>query len=193
MPVPVLPNVWQARLVWSSASAPRRAVNDLYFLDEFSAYAADGVNGALAANFSVDMWKNVTSAASISNIQITKLDGVTASTDFLTGSGAQYTGDGDTDLILQGSQVVTLRTGLIGRSHRGRIYLPWIGGGNQISGVINAGDTVIAQAGWTAFHGGMTTAGLPPVVVSRVLNASFPVTSITVQPFLKTQRRRAIR
>lgn len=193
MPLPIVANLFLVRLHWTSNQAPRAAVNDLFIHDDAGGHTGNDVYTALNANIFRAMWENVNSTAVVDKVITTKLDGTAASVDHATGSTITWTGVGGTDPILQGCQVVTLRTGFRGRSRRGRIYLPWIAEDTQASGTIDSTRTATCQTNWDTFRANMKTAGFPLHVCSRLHNDSVEVSSITVQPFLKTQRRRTRR
>lgn len=193
MPLPVVADTYLCKLVWSSVNAPRRAVNDLFFHDDAGGHTGTDVYNAIDAHVTSNMWTPVAASASVVTVTTTKLDGSAASIDHATASPAKWTGQGGTDLILQGCQVVTLRTGFRGRSRRGRVYLPWIAEVDQDNGVINVGNVTAVQTGWAAFLTAMKAAGYPLHVCSRLHNDSIEVVSVTAQPYLKTQRRRTRR
>lgn len=108
----------------------------------------------------------------------------------VTGGAGSGSGSGP----LQQAMVMTLRTGLAGRSHRGRMYLPAFG--LNLSGHIFAStptsDAVEAVAAFLsavndAFPGG------PVCVVSQTLSTATAVTSVDADYRADVQRRRANR
>jgi hypothetical protein len=193
MPLPVVANLYLCKLHWNVTGAPRAMVNDLFLHDDAGGHTGNDVYNAIDAAVTRTLWQNVNSSAVVDKVVTTKLDGSAASIDHSTGSPIKWTGAGGTDMILQGSQVVTLRTGFRGRSRRGRIYLPAIAEDTQVSGVIDATRTATCQGAWDTFRAALKTAGYPIHVCSRLHNDSIEIVSCTVQPFLKTQRRRARR
>lgn len=193
MPLPIISDLYLCRLIWNSASAPRPASNDLYFKDQAGGHTGTDVYNAINAHVVANMWTNCHSGGSVAKVVTTKLDGTAASVDHVTGSPAKWTGSGGSDPILQGCQVVTLRTGFRGRSRRGRIYLPWIAETNQVAGTCDPTDTALMQTAWGTFLSDMVTAGYPLHVCSKLHSDSIQVATTTVQAFLKTQRRRTRR
>lgn len=94
---------------------------------------------------------------------------------------------------LQIAMVVTLRTGLAGRSRRGRMYLPAQGilptvnhvwSTTQVSNVVNAVAAVFTQMN-------VTTDAPRVCVVSQTLGQAFVVTDVDADQRADVQRRRA--
>jgi hypothetical protein len=193
MPLPVVANLYLCKLHWTVTSAPRPMINDLFIHDDAGGHTGTDVYNALNTNWTRGMITSVNSAAVVDKVITTKLDGTAASIDHSTGSPVKWTGNGGTDYILQGAQVVTLRTGFRGRSRRGRIYLPAIAEDNQLDGVILAANVTTAQTAWDTFLTAMKAAGYPLHVCSRLHSDSIEVVSVTVRGYLNTQRRRARR
>ena len=151
------------------------------------------VYNAVAAAMHANMWNMVNGGGTINTVVVTKLDGVSAGVVFSTGGGAVWQGGGSGEPIPQGCAVVTFRTTQRGRSGRGRVYLPWITEPNQTAGVLSASAVTACQTAWDAFATALSTATYPLVVVSGVLGVANLTQSQLVRPFLKTQRRRALR
>jgi hypothetical protein len=194
MPLPVVTDLYLARLVWTNANAPRTATINLYFKDQAGGHTGTDVYNAVNTAVTQSMWDFTTSGSSVTKVITTKLDGVAASVDHLTGSPAKWTGGGlGTDIILQGCNVITIRTGFRGRSRRGRVYVPWVSEGEQTNGVLASADVAAVQTAWGTFLAAMVTAGYPMHVCSPLHSDSVQASSVTVQPYVKTQRRRAKR
>jgi hypothetical protein len=106
--------------------------------------------------------------------------------------------DGAAQAPLGSSYTVTLSTGLVGRSARGRIYgvglsTPAIVNGNRVADAYRDG----YQACWYAWLSRFDTAGYAPQVVSfvdagvpRTEGRMLPILSVNVRFPLATQRRR---
>lgn len=191
--LPIIPHVFQVKLLWAASDLPKVATNDLYFKDLTNVAAETDVQTALAANVTAGMWTAVYNNAVVTNTIITRLDGVSAGVQFATGGGAKWTGGSGTDPILQGAQVVTLRTLIGGRSYRGRIYLPWISEAAQSKGLVTPATVTSMQTAWNTFRGAMETAQYSPQVVSALHSTSQQVSAFVVRGNLTTQRRRALR
>lgn len=193
MPLPVIPYVFQCRLIWSSSQAPRNASNNLYFKDLAGTAAEVDVFNALDASVTDTMWSQTAGNAKVSQVIVTKLDGLSAGVIFPTGGPTRWTAQGG-DIILQGCQVVTIRTLTGGRSFRGRIYLPWVGESEQTNGMFDAaGIASVQQPAWDTFRAAMETANMSPVVVSPLLVDDTQVAAYVCRGNVTTQRRRAIR
>lgn len=193
LPLPVVSDVYLTRLVFTDANAPRDAVCDLYFKDSAGGHTGDDLFTAFAASVRRDQWAFQKTTTKLTNVKTTKLDGTAATRDHLTDSNVKWTGQASGALILQGCDVVTIRTGFRGRSRRGRIYLPWVCEDVQDNGILGTASVSAAQTAWSAFLADMVTAGYPPHVVSPLHGDSVQAVSYTVRPYLKTQRRRARR
>jgi hypothetical protein len=193
LPLPIVANSYLTRLVWSSSQAPRPAVNDLCFHDDAGGHTGTDVYNAINAAVSQQMWAGVVGTASVIDVLTTKLDGSAATVHHATGSPTKWSGTTGGGAILQGAGVVTLRTGFRGRSYRGRIYLPWIAEDDQTDGILLAGNVTAAQTAWSTFMAAVKAAGYPIHVLSRLHSTSTEIVSVTVEPYLKTQRRRTRR
>lgn len=193
MPLPVVADVYLARLVFADANAPREAVCDLYFKDTVGSQTGDDLFTDFAASVRRDQWAFQKTTTKLTNLKTTKLDGTAATRDHLTDSNVKWTGQSAGELILQGANVVTVRSGFRGRSRRGRIYLPWVAEDVQSNGILSSANVTAAQTAWGSFMADMVTAGWAPHVVSPLHGDSVAAVSYTVRPYLKTQRRRARR
>lgn len=193
MPLPIIANVAQARLIWTSDSAPRPAVNDLYFKDVVGGASINSLWTLLDASVTAGMWDLVGGTnTKVSSVRLTPLDGITAGT-VKTPAGAKWASGSSADPILQGAAVVTFASTIRGPRGRGRIFLPFIAESGQTAGVLSSGSVTTMQAAWTAFINAMGAGSWPQHVVSAVHTDSHVVGAVTVRSFLKTQRRRARR
>ena len=71
--------------------------------------------------------------------------------------------------------------------------MPWVSEVGQDNGTLNAGNVATMQTAWGTFLTAMIAAGYPLHVASQLHGDSVQASSITVQPYVKTQRRRARR
>lgn len=96
------------------------------------------------------------------------------------------------------SAVISLRTGIADRSHRGRIFLPARSESDSAGSVLNAGALTLITTAATTLVGPITqgvapnTSDMQLTVFSKLLNNSTPVEEFLVRPTLKTQRRRMV-
>src|SRR5262249_41995151 len=119
------------------------------------------------------------------------LDGSSATQSFTTGGPAKWKGtETGEEVIAQMAMLVKIQTALRGRSHRGRIYLPWVSEGSQTAGVIGPTIVAAAQTAWTAFIAAMNTADAEVGVASYKHASWQPCTVAAVESFGGTQRRR---
>lgn len=108
------------------------------------------------------------------------------------GSG---TGTGTSAMPLQQCMVATLRTGLAGRSHRGRMYLPASGRGLDTGHVFNSTVTSAVCTALADFLSAVNGLGSTNnvAVVSQTLTQATTVVEVTVDQRPDIQRRRANR
>lgn len=90
--------------------------------------------------------------------------------------------------------VVTLKSGIPGRSNRGRSYLP-LGCAGVITGdgQLSAANAQVVATAFASMLSAMKTgiAPIPPVISSSTKSASKPITSVSVDTKFDVQRRRA--
>jgi hypothetical protein len=199
--LPVIEGVFQAVIFWESTDG-QTARNVLYFRNTLGGGMAD-LAGFLDSEATANMFHTMSDSASAPEVRIQPLDGESSQQSFpLT----TWAGTEPGDYIPAGSCVLTLYTGLTGKSRRGRIYLPFANEGAQTDGHwIGDADTVVEPA-WNAFVSAMQDNDWSLVVASLILfhtdhgvptDPSVPfatdVTQVKQQHFLGTQRRRQSR
>lgn len=112
---------------------------------------------------------------------------------YTTGLPIAGTSGGDA-LPPQDSCIVSLRTNLIGRRHRGRSYLPPM---TETQVTSNGSiDSTVAQAvadQYEAFLDTLFADEFTPSVYSKVADSAQAITSIKVDRIMRTQRRRSTR
>lgn len=193
MPLPVIPDVYQVVLNWSNANAPRDAANTLHFLDTVGTQTVANLNADIEASVGAIQWQAVTASARVNAMRITPLDGATAGTTFVVAAAAKWTGGGGVDAILQGSQVVSLKSAQRGPRGRNRVFLPWVAEDRQVNGTIDGVVTGNVAGAWATFTSTMLAAGWQLVAVSALHNEANDVINLSVSSAMKTQRRRARR
>jgi hypothetical protein len=187
-PLPVITGVYRVTLNWGTPSPSVHAHNVMHFfaptLTDATLFTA--IDGAVTAA----MWDTVVNTASVKSVDTMKLDGSSPTVNHATGSPLKWQGQSTgSDYIPQGCCVVSEYTATRGRSHRGRVYLPWVSEGEQTSG--NLLDIPAMQTAWTAFLANVAAADAFLHVASYKLGTSSEVTSVVVKDKLKTQRRRS--
>lgn len=166
-------------------------VTDPNFLQAWAINAADYLEAASIA----DLRSMLSTAARITRVRTYGYgisgDAVASGAEPLT---TPVIGTGTPNRPPQCAAVFTLQTGLAGRSRRGRIYWPWMGGSMDGStlkssvplNAITQMATLLNALGAEA----PDPTPMDPVVVSQSLNQVTPVTSVRVGDVVDTQRRR---
>jgi hypothetical protein len=188
-PLPVIPDVVRCSFNWTSTEYPRHAVNVMHF--SVLTYNISALMTSLEASVTTQMWSHTPSTSKITSIKFTPLDGSAASVDIATSGGSKWSGNGTPGTTVpQVSAIVKLLTAQRGRSHRGRIFLPWVGEGDMNAGILSTTEVTALQSAWTAFIAAMSTSVKPMVVASYTLSTASVVTSVLAETQLATQRRR---
>lgn len=149
------------------------------------------LNEALQAHITTNMFACVSGFMKIDHVDITPLDGSTATASFPAGTA--WKGNAGDKPIPAVAQVIKLTTLKRGRSHRGRVFLP-----NVDEAVFEGGGLADVQfsltvPAWSAFRDAMETDGWPLVVASYKLATADAVTVTTPEKIACTQRRRQSR
>jgi hypothetical protein len=193
MPLPTIANCYQVKLVWTNAAMQRQATCAFHVSDVTGAGHEAAIMAVLNTEIDATLWTVLSGGAVITRVDITYLGTPSATVSFIPVTPAHWTGGGGTDAIPQGCAVVTLQTATRGKSHRGRIFLPWVGEVEQLQGVLLAADVATMQTAWSDLVDDMAAASFPLSVASKLLSSQSLVVSAVVRPFLKTQRRRSRR
>lgn len=189
-PLPIIADTFRVSLEWVHTDG-QTAANVMHF-QGVGKTSAD-VYAALDTNVAAQLWNIVSGDAKVGEVRVTKLDGGSA-TYVATPTGAKWAGPGGTggDTVPQVAAVISLRTALRGRSHRGRIFMPFPVESAIANGRITASITTNVTA-WNTFIVAMNTAAVPLVVASYKLGSKELVTSVLLETVLGTQRRRQTR
>jgi hypothetical protein len=189
MPLPVIDECFRVTLNWEDSNVGSPAANVIHF--QGGALSPEELMALLNDHVNTDMWNYCRDTSSISVVDITPLDGVSATQSFPTGSPAEWAGSGSTgDRIVQACALVKLTTALRGRSYRGRIYLPWVVETATTNGDLNSANVDAVTDGWQTFKAAMDTAAAPLVVASYVHATAQIVETIGCETRLATQRKR---
>lgn len=191
--LPIIANCYQVKLIWQDAALQRQATNVFHIHDATGAGHEAAIMAFLDADVDVGMWTVCATAGSVIRVDITYLGTASATVSFIPATPAHWTGSGGSDPIPQGCAVVTLQTATRGKSHRGRLFLPWVAELNQTAGTLDAGSVTAMQTAWAEFLVDMAANSMPLSVASAKLSTQTDVTTALVRPYLKTQRRRARR
>lgn len=169
--------------------------------------------GSSAGQLALTQYNGVVSGSLTGNLLTTTIKALLPSTTrFTTVTSYLYTGGSTASLVAQNAGintagtgttspmpnqcaiVVSLLTGIPGRSTRGRAYFPgWTG--DQIiasTGQLSSTSSGQLAAAWGAFLSGVkdTTNGAPPVVASSLHGTVTPIVQVAVDTIIDTQRRR---
>lgn len=188
MPLPIIADTYRLALNWTGPSGSH-AVNVMHLRK--AATTAAAIAATMDANVTTNMWSNVTASALVTSLQVTPLDG-TSATYILATSGAKWTGPaGAGDFVPAAAAIVSLRSVLRGRSNRGRLYLPFQAELNMSNGVLSS--VALAQTAWNNWLTAMVAAGAQPVIASYLHGTQHDIASINLELILGTQRRRQSR
>jgi hypothetical protein len=189
-PLPVIADTF--RTVWHWTDGGQHAVNVVHVrcptgdaLD-----VAGGIDGSLQTS----QFALLNSSATFGTIEVTPLDG-TSPTLLHNMTSIHKTGGGGGQPVPQVACLVKLVTGLRGRSHRGRIFLPFASESEMDSGSFDATDAGVMQTAWGNFETALAALPKPIelVVASYKLAEAFSVTAVSVELETATQRRRQTR
>jgi hypothetical protein len=211
MPLPVLPDTFQAVIDWS-ATGGQTAKNVMYF-----AFTESGDDAALAAalddNVTANMFHTISSEASAATCSIRAMDGEAAPQPFpLT----NWNGTEGEEWVPATACCLTLYTAVSGRTNRGRLYLPFTAESVQDDGLFIGDASTVVTPAWNAFLTAMAADGWVMVVASLITEHTHtvhnedgsvtrgvpvgaavphtnPVTRIAQQVVVATQRRRQSR
>lgn len=188
-PLPIIADIIRVGFHWQHTNG-QSAYNVMHF--DIGAMSITSFEALINTNWSANMILEVSSAAKIDRLDITPLNGTGATQQFAE-TNARWSG-GSTDAIIPAAaQVISLRTGLRGRSNRGRIYLPFMVESNFSAGSVSGASNATIQTAWNTFVTGMNTGGAPLVVASYLNANAHDVTQVIVEFIVGTQRRRQSR
>src|SRR5690348_4074036 len=185
MPLPVITNVWRIAINWQAPS--QTAVNVIHILDTGGMATAANLATILDGDWQTGQFETVSSSATITGYDIIKLDGSSATVHV---SATGPSGTGGSEFIPAASVLVSFGTGLRGRDHRGRLYLPFTAETKQNDGVVSVSSFSALETAWVNWATALATDNIPLQVASYKDAASEDVITATVRSTLATQRRR---
>lgn len=162
-PLPVIAQTFRVALRWLYAPKSQTAVNVMHIAADSAGKTALEVFTCLDAHVTANMWDGVASGSHVEEVDITPLDGTTATQSFLTSSPAKWSGVNATDAIPAVAILVKEVTLFRGRNKRGRLFLPFCAEGVSETGFINGGSQATMQAAWTAFLAAIDGDGTTPM------------------------------
>jgi len=189
MPYPTISNVYRVALKWQGSGVTRPAVNVMHIRKASSSALA--VWTEVDAKVTAAMWGHTAAGTSVYEVDVTPLDGTSATAQYATGSPAKWTGSAATsDVIPQVACIAKLGTATRGRSFRGRLFLPFLCEGVTFYGTIQASTITSMQAAWNTFFAALTADSYELVVASYKLSSATAVTGVVIENRTGTQRRR---
>jgi hypothetical protein len=194
--LPVIAAVYRCALNWQNPGAGGSAENIIHIHTASTGVSANAVFTCMDAHVTASMWGLVAPSLYVQSVDITPLDGTSATSNHPTGGGAKWTGAGSGDPIPNMASLIKLTTALRGRSHRGRIYLPAVPEGDQANGVLTSSLTATVATGFINWMTAMAADATTPqalVVASYKLAVATTITNLTCEPAAATQRRRQTR
>lgn len=189
MPLPVIEDVYRVAFNWRNANLGVEYENVMHFRQVVDTPVL--ITVALEGAVTADMWSATTTNTTIGSLDITKLDGGSLTQHYVTSGAPKWVGTQTAgDISPQVAALVKHVTGVRGRSHRGRSYLPAVAETANSNGTIVPGVVTELQTGWNNFLDAMTGADWAPVVASYLLATAEPITNYVVEALTATQRRR---
>lgn len=196
MPLPVITDVMRVAINGRSSNGVKwanvlhyRKTGVLTYAGAIAALDPILVDHLTTANGGGACWTQLAhSGATIDDIRYTPLDGSSATTVIShVAPGVNANEALPASLCL----VVTLRTALRGRSHRGRVYQgPWTEAASTATGTPLSTQPTAVAAQWTAHLAALVGSGVSLVVASYLLATATDVATCTVDTRWDTQRRR---
>jgi hypothetical protein len=209
-PLPVISGVQRVAFNWRVGTSGPTATNVMHFKGASTDTLA--LKNLLNTTITTNMWFGVAIGTGVYEVEITPLDGTSATVVYPVSGGGWNGSLTATQHSPATATVVSFKTATRGRRARGRIYIPF-----QDEQVMNGGITTssvtAAQTAWDTFRTAMATGTYPLVVASYGHSLhktktsgggftmtpvtwtpdSYPVTSIQVETTFGTQRRRQSR
>jgi len=165
--------------------------------EPFTPVSMDGVGSILVLWYTTNMVPRVVSGLSLNEIKITDMSAVDAPTESFTTDLPVVGSYGDSGLPSNVTLAVKLCTQKRGRSFTGRQFICGIPDGSNDGNQITTAALGFFKAAYEALVTDLSTGGVDLSVVSFVHNKALrtegiatPVTSITIDPNLDSQRRR---
>lgn len=186
-PLPEIEGVTRAAFKWG----PVVAVNVLHFHQDTA--NPNDLFIKLDAHLDPRMWNCVSTSQRIVELDLTVLDGSTATVSFIPPNTTKWKGSAGGENIPALAAVVKKTTAIRGRTGRGRTYVgPATESENDGGRLLSTTATNLA-AGWTAFQSAMIADDIREVVASYKDGTAFTVLNYTVRNAYGTMRMRQSR
>src|SRR6266851_4100911 len=92
IPLPVIADTYRCALEWRESTSAQTAVNVIHVRAGVSGSTASDAFGALDTEVTAAMWGFQLGSAAVDAVNITPLDGTSATTSFPTGRPSRWTG-----------------------------------------------------------------------------------------------------
>lgn len=190
-PLPTIPNVYRVTWNWNF-SGGQTAANVLNFHDNTAGtHNEDDLFASMDGSADSVMFYGVADGASVTTIDIIKLDGTSPQKTYSSLTTANWDGGTGGQPIPAVAGLVSLRTARRGPRGRGRIFMPFWAEAEANAGFwADAGHKATCQAAWEEFIEDLHAADFDLQVTSYQHGTTEDVTSITLPLALATQRRR---
>jgi hypothetical protein len=193
-PLPVIPGVKRVAMRWNCLG--QTAVNVIHIATTNEVATAEATAQLFQDHATVAMWNILSLDAKLQQLDVTPLDGGSATVSHVLPDAAPFHGVGDGDFLPSSAVLIKLTTAIRGKSYRGRIFLPFPPETSVANGSITVGSAGTLGAAWAAFGAALVTDATTPahmVVASYKLATATPVIAWTGEVVLGTQRRRQTR
>jgi hypothetical protein len=189
--LPIIADVFRVAMNWTEPGG-QTATNVMHFRDVAGGNTASDLMTALDAHVTANMWLAVFTGAVVTDVAITPLDGTSATDHFQPATPSHWTGQNGADFVPAGSAILKLATTKRGRSHRGRVFLPFLPESSQTKGVLDSTQEAATTTNWTTFLHALegATPAWDWVVASYKLATADAVVVVSCEPMIATQRRR---
>lgn len=189
-PLPVIADTARVALSWFSSDGTS-ATNVLHV--HAPGKTAAQIATILDTRASTVLWHNVSSRAHVQQIEITPLDGTTATQIFNPATPANWVGVGSASNIVEACTIIQFRTAQRGARGRGRLFLPFVPEDATEGGILVGSNLTQPPPQWRIFADNIASDGATLVVASYVHADQHTVTSIGVDQVIGIQRRRVER
>lgn len=189
MALPIIPDCFRVAFKWSNpGGAAGRAVNVLHFSAPGKTTAQ--VDAAIDANVTANMWRSGVTTTRVEELDITPLDGTSATVPFPKAAVAKWIPVGGADFAPQTCYLIKLTTALRGPANRGRIFLPYLAESEQAAGYISLVAQPLITTAWVNFANAMAAAGVALGVASYKNSLWHQAINVGCETAIATQRRR---
>jgi len=192
MPLPIIANC--ARVTFNLQSSSGAASHNVIHVMKDAGVTYTELGDRLASLLDdaaeADLWRPLPSDYGLTSVDITPLDGTTATRTIERGASAWPDGQGGIAVLPQVCALIKEQTAVRGRRNRGRIYIGPITETSQADGnMVSTTQDALTDA-WVAFSNDLVGQSLAIGVASYVGRTVHQVTEIACERSVATQRRR---